>query len=196
MGLTNFSVELLDRHINSVPTKTVLELGAQNLYHSDYPGAPYANVYYEARGFKYTCVDLNGENGAKKLNLALVFDIGKFGLVTDFGTSEHVAPEGKHDTKAFYKCWVNKHNACEVGGLIISENPKTGHWPGHGFNYVDMEFYHSLCHHVGYEWLGIGEVAAMGNDKDGMNIYCVLRKVNDNPFIGFDEFKKLPFYTK
>jgi hypothetical protein len=202
MGLTNFSTQLLERHIDAVPVskiwqrKTVTELGSQNLYHSDYPSAPYAKMWYEERGFLYECIDLNGENNALRYDLSQPFapPDDKRGLITDFGTSEHVG-NGKHEPKAFYNCWLNKHNLCAVGGLIVSENPKTGNWPKHGFNYYTEEFYHGLAKANGYEILEIGEHPAMWNTTDGWNIYCVLKKTSDQPFMKFTEFKKLDFRT-
>jgi hypothetical protein len=192
MGITDFSLLILNKYINE--QKTVLELGAQNLYVESYPSAPYADKYYTAKGLEYTCIDLNKENNAMELDLSIKQNLDKFDIVTDFGTSEHVGIDGKHDPKAFYNCWLNKHNACKIGGLIISENPKTGNWIGHGFNYVTENFYRQLAQSNGYEILEIGEHPAMNNITDGWNIYCVLRKTQEK-FMTLTNFKKLEFYT-
>jgi len=192
MGITDFSLLILNKYINE--QKTVLELGAQNLYVESYPSAPYADKYYTAKGLEYTCIDLNKENNAMELDLSIKQNLDKFDIVTDFGTSEHIGIDGKHDPKAFYNCWLNKHNACKIGGLIISENPKTGNWIGHGFNYVTENFYRQLAQSNGYEILEIGEHPAMNNITDGWNIYCVLRKTQEK-FMTLTNFKKLEFYT-
>jgi len=192
MGITDFSLLILNKYINE--QKTVLELGAQNLYVESYPGAPYADKYYKAKGLEYTCIDLNKENNAIELDLSIKQTLDKYDIVTDFGTSEHVGIDGKHDTKAFYNCWLNKHNSCKIGGLIISENPKTGNWPGHGFNYVTENFYRQLAEANGYEILEIGEHPAMNNTTDGWNIYCVLRKTKDK-FMTLTNFRGLEFYS-
>jgi hypothetical protein len=192
MGITDFSLLILNKYINE--QKTVLELGAQNLYVESYPSAPYADKYYTAKGLEYTCIDLNKENNAIELDLSIKQNLDKFDIVTDFGTSEHIGIDGKHDPKAFYNCWLNKHNACKIGGLIISENPKTGNWIGHGFNYVTENFYRQLAQSNGYEILEIGEHPAMNNITDGWNIYCVLRKTQEK-FMTLTNFKKLEFYT-
>ena len=192
MGITDFSLLILNKYVKA--NDKVLELGAQNLYASEFEGSPYADLYYKRKQCKYTCLDLNEENNALNLDLATKLSLDKYNVVTDFGTSEHVGINGKHDAKAFYNCWLNKHNACEVGGLIISENPKTGNWPGHGFNYVTENFYRKLAEYNGYEILEIGEHPAMNNIENGWNIYCVLRKTQDK-FMTLTNFKKLEFYT-
>ena len=192
MGITDFSLIILNKYVKT--NDKVLELGAQNLYASEFEGSPYADLYYKKKQCEYTCLDLNEENNALNLDLATKLSLDKYNVVTDFGTSEHVGINGKHDAKAFYNCWLNKHNACEVGGLIISENPKTGNWPGHGFNYVTENFYRKLAEYNGYEILEIGEHPAMNNIENGWNIYCVLRKTQDK-FMTLTNFKKLEFYT-
>lgn len=192
MGITDFSLTLLNKYVKG--NSKVLELGAQNLYSCEWEGAPYADKYYYKKACDYTCLDLNKENNALELDLATKLSLDKFDIVTDFGTSEHVGINGKHDSKVFYNCWLNKHNACKIGELIISENPKTGNWPGHGFNYVTEDFYKQLAEANGYEILEIGEHPAMNNTTDGWNIYCVLRKTQEK-FMTLTNFKKLSFYT-
>jgi len=192
MGITDFSLLILNKYVKA--NDKVLELGAQNLYASEFQGSPYADLYYKKKQCEYTCLDLNEENNALNLDLATKLSLDKYNVVTDFGTSEHVGINGKHDAKAFYNCWLNKHNACEIGGLIISENPKTCNWPEHGFNYVTENFYRQLAEYNGYEILEIGEHPAMNNTENGWNIYCVLRKTQDK-FMTLTNFKKLEFYT-
>ena len=193
MGITDFSLGLLDKYLNN--QTSVIELGAQNLYSYKYESQPYADVYYTSKGLKYTCIDYNKENNAIDLDLSIKQNLDKYEVVTDFGTSEHININKKHDPKAFYNCWLNKHNLCVVGGIIINENPKTGNWQGHGYNYVTQEFYIELAKLNNYEILEIGEHPAMNNTENGWNIYCVLRKTQDK-FMTLTAFKKLPFYTK
>lgn len=194
MGITSFSVELINKYKGAA--KSVIELGAQNLYLDGAASAPYADKYYKGVGIKYACVDLNGENGALKLDLSKEQgNCAPYDLVTDFGTSEHVGNNGQHDIEAFYNCWLNKHNWCMDGGIIISENPKTGNWPGHGFNYVTKDFYVKLAEANGYKILELGEHPAMGNFTDGWNVYCALKK-GSGKFMSLEEFKNLGVKTK
>ncbi len=192
MGITAFSIKLLDEVIEKNNSKTVMELGAQNLYNQPALPAPYAHEYYEAKGLKYECIDLSKENNCIVMDLSIPQTIGEqYDLVTDFGTSEHVGVDGKHSIEAYYNCWNTKHGLLSVNGVMVNENPKTGNWIGHGFNYVDKGFYELLCEAQGYELIELGEHPAMGNVTDGWNVYCIFRKVNSNPFISLDEFKKL-----
>ncbi len=163
----------------------ILELGNQNIYFGDEYGSS-AKPYLKKLGFLHTSVDINGQDGAEKMDLSkrISYNDILFDIVTDFGTSEHV--------KDYYNCWYNKHNWCKLNGIIISENPKTGNWPGHGFHYLTELFYQKLAYMVGYEILEIGEHAAMSNTTDGWNIYCVLKK-RDKDFIPRKLFEKLDF---
>lgn len=192
MGLTQFSISLLEKY--AVGLKSVTELGAQNLYDKDYQNNyPYASEWYYNNGLLfYQCIDLNKENYSipedlsKKLRGYLQCD-----LVTDFGTSEHIGRDGKFNIESIYNCWVNKHEFLRNGGIMISENPKTGNWPLHGFNYYTKQFYIDLCELMDYELLELGEVAVMNNEVDGWNVYCVLRKKVQQEFISLEYFSQL-----
>lgn len=191
MGYTAFSVEVLNKLITEFKPKSVLDYGAQNMYNQPVLPAPYAKDWYEGMGIKYTAIDISGENGSLPINLSEpMVNFDQFDLVVDCGTSEHCGINGKHEPWAFYNAIKNKHDLLKAGGIMFSENPKTGNWPGHGFNYYSQEFYRQLAALNGYELLELGEVAAMGNTTDGWNVYCVLKKINDNLFISFEEFQQ------
>lgn len=183
MGFTGHSMDLSEEAILNNGVKSVCELGAQNIYFGhDY--GKYANLWYERKGLAYTCIDQNGENNAH------VVDLGKeqkftekFDLLTDYGTSEHV--------DGFYNCWLNKW---ALSDLIISENPKTGNWPGHGQNYVTENFYKQIARETGAEIIKLGEHPAMSNTTDGWNIFCVLRK--NGKFVSEDIFNQLEWHER
>jgi hypothetical protein len=181
MGLTTHSNNLVQKHKGNA--KTMLELGSQNTYFDSEPTG-IAKQYYQSQGFDHVSVDLNAEYGSIAKDLSQLHDLGTYDLVTDFGTSEHV-PD-------FYMCWLNKHKACKIGGLIISENPKVNNWHGHGYHYVTMEFYSEFAKLAGYEILEIGEHAAMGNVTDGWNVYAVLQKTKAR-FPSREVFEALPY---
>lgn len=166
-----------------VPGKSMLQLGCQNIYTEENNGT-LAHPYFEGLGLFVKTIDITGCQGAEVMDLREPLTIGEFDIITDYGTSEHV--DGSY-------CQVHRniHNACKVNGLIIHENPKTGHWPGHGCNYVDMDFYRLLAETNGYEILELTEEYAMGNVTYGCNIAVVLRKVNNNPFISKKRFKSI-----
>lgn len=198
MGYTTKTLELVQKALETITVKFAMDLGAQNLFDQEYPdGNPYASTWYNARQIRYDCIDLNGENAAMRIDLGqqLPANHDRYDLVVDAGTSEHVGP-GKHDIRHFYNCLKAKHELCKTGGIIVSENPKTGSWPKHGFNYYTKEFYEQLAKANGYDIIDLGEHPAMGNEIDGWNVYCIVKKVNDNDFMTLTDFKTLPICTQ
>lgn len=213
MGITKFDVELLEKVLKLNPdARTVCELGSQNLYLVPSDKPPFASEWYEARGLKYNCIDMAGDNSAYQVDLsqAISFD-PEFDIVTDFGTSEHVVqmdkitkvafhdghinsiyPDGVKDALlGYYNCWKNKHNLLANSGIMVNVNPKTGNWPGHGYHYITKKFYEELAYLCGYHIIELDEHPAMGNTTDGWNVYCLLQKQDDADFISFDRFCKL-----
>jgi hypothetical protein len=194
MGYTTFTKQLVSEYISEYRPKYVIDLGAQNDFSGPNLPAPYISEWYKSQGIQYECIDLNAENNAHVDDLSKVFKQPngfQWDLVCDIGTGEHVGDNGKFSWEAFYNCWLNKWNLCTVGGLIISENPMTGNWPKHGFNYLDTDFYYELCRFANADLLDTGTQAATGNTIDGWNVWGVIRKYGDG-FMSLDEFKTLP----
>lgn len=211
MGYTSFSKTLVERHLSNV--KSIIDFGACIDYTE--PGTPFISDWYRSKGIHYTCIDLAGDNNAIKFNWS--YPIGskvRYDLVCDFGSSEHSACSDEYTTAefegnihsvypiepketlfAFYNCWLNKFELCDIGGLIISENPKQGNWPEHGFSYITQEFYKQLERYSGLRIVEMGEDAACGNVTDGWNIWSVLVRVNDT-FPTFEEFSKFDIKDK
>jgi hypothetical protein len=188
MGYTHFTVSLVEPLLDKVTS--VVDLGAQNDYRQPLP-APYVSEWYKSLGKRYESVDLSAENNCRVIDLSKPSKwVNSVDLLVDAGTSEHVGDNGKFGWEAIYNCWLNKHNWLRVGGYMVNENPKTGNWPGHGFNYYTQEFYTSLSAFGGYELMNVGEHPAMGNTTDGWNVWSIMRKVKDE-FITLDQFKTL-----
>lgn len=188
MGVTSFDIPLIEKYLPE-QRGLVIELGAQNNYTNPLP-APYMREWYKARDLQYVSIDITGENGSYPFDLSKPLPTEKLGLadlVTDFGTSEHVGTT----LEDYYQCWLNKWNLCRVGGYIISENPMTGNWPGHGKNYLGQEFY---AHLIAVKVIDSGINPAMHNTKDGWNVWGVIQKT-DNLFLCFQQFKDLPIFT-
>lgn len=193
MGVTSKSIELIEKVLSLIEVKEVMELGSQNLFDKHYENIkhdgqhstqPFASDYYEAKGIKYNCIDLNGENNAYKFDLSEPIPFKeKYNLVTDFGTGEHV--------KNIYQVFKTIHNLLNEGGIAIRENPKTGNWPGHGCNYMTTDIYKKLAELCGYKILLLEEHPAMSNTTDGWNVICIYQKTNDFKFISEDTFKQL-----
>jgi len=98
-----------------------------------------AKTLYKSMGLElYQCIDADGCHNA------LVFDLNKdiqqvygfieqFDLVTNHGTTEHCFDQ--------YHCFMNIHNLCRAGGLMIHVLPIQG-WINHGlYNYQPSFFY-------------------------------------------------------
>ena len=197
MGYTNETLQRVEYAIANYNIKTIVDFGAQNNYSVPLP-APYMKDWYLERGIEYVAIDISGENDSMIVDLAYPMEqnIGEFDLLVDAGTSEHVGIDGKHAVSAIYNCWKTKHDLLKAGGIMINENPKTGNWPGHGFNYYTTEFYHNLCVACGYRMIELGEHAAMGNITDGWNVHCVFQKMDNKPFISIEEFATLGIQTQ
>lgn len=217
MGVTTFEIKLLNSIIDTYQPKNVLELGAQNNYSTNETlKPPFMSEWYEEKGIEYSCIDLAGDNNAIIKDLSKPLRLSKrFNLITDFGTSEHtvsseeyetvsfheghihsVYPKSVIDTElAYYNCWLNKHSLLKYDGIMISVNPLTGNWVGHGYSYINEDFYKKLCLFSDYKILELGTHAAMGNTKDGWNVYCVMQKKSEI-FPLFYQFKKFPIFKK
>lgn len=216
MGYTKFTTDLIGRHLTGI--RSVLDLGSQNMYlpDSDTAKPPFASAWYSARGIEYNCIDLAGDNGALKINLAKKFVPGHdYDMVVDAGTSEHVTqmedfytqpfhdghiksiyhanqPTPEQIRAGYFYCWHNKHVFCKPGGLIISENPKSGSWPDHGYSYILASFYEKLAKYGFYDIIELGEYAF---NAGAINIYSVLRKKKEN-FLSKELFSTLPTFDK
>ena len=98
---------------------------------------------------KYSCVDVDGRTGTLVLdfNFDQVPDEhkGKYGLVTNHGTSEHIL-----DQRNVFK---SMHEFARVGGLLIHAVPFTVHLE-HGFFNYQPNFFEALARYNSYETLG------------------------------------------
>jgi len=197
VGITPLSLETLRRHIDLVGGFSgcrMMELGSQQAYqfhHAEVPeGAP-AKPAWERLGVRHVSVDLNGEFGAQRLDLSRPIEKaewdGAFDVVTDFGTSEHVG----RSLGALYHCRANCHRWCRPGGLMFFVNPKTGHWPDHGYHYFTVEHYEQLARACLYHIVQVYEHPTLGNMVDGWQVNAVLQKVYAAPFLAENDFVAL-----
>jgi hypothetical protein len=211
MGYTQFSKQLIEPYLSKV--KSVLDFGSCNDFSTGEMPPLFISEWYKSKGIEYSSIDLAGDNNSLQLNWCYpITYLPQFDLIVDAGSSEHSAianeytnvqynkninsiyPKGEINIdEGYYNCWLNKHNLCRIGGLIISENPKTNNWGGHGYSYISTEFYTELVKVADYEILELGEHPAMGNDIDGWNIFSVLIKISDK-FPDFETFSTLPIY--
>lgn len=112
--------------------------------------APLARPIWEWLGFTYAAIDLDRSPGSIPLDLN--FDSvprehrGRFDLVTNFGTTEHVV----NQLNAFRVI----HDLTRVGGIMLHRLPAQGHLTHGLFNY-DPKFFWLLGRANGYRWLAM-----------------------------------------
>jgi hypothetical protein len=109
---------------------------------------PHARSFYQALGYEYACVDIDGSPDAIALDLnydeAPAQYRGQYDLVTNFGTTEHVI----NQLNAFKVI----HDLTAVGGVMIHELPTQG-LLDHGFFNYNPKFFRFLGENNGYETL-------------------------------------------
>ena len=110
------------------------------------PDAPMARDFYEWLGFEYRAIDIDGSPGS--LDLDLNFDQaprrhrGRYHLVTNFGTTEHVANQ--------HNAFKLMHDLCVVGGVMVHDLPFHGYL-NHGLVNYNPKFFWMLARSNGYE---------------------------------------------
>jgi hypothetical protein len=99
---------------------------------------------FEKLGLRHVSVDMNGKDGALPLDLRKPIDLGTFDMVTNIGTSEHVA---QNDYAGQVECWRNIVNAMHVGSVLVSITPLEGarKWARHGRWYPQRLFFMELA---------------------------------------------------
>lgn len=110
--------------------------------------APLARGFWEWLGFKYGSIDIDGSLGSLPLDLNYdsvpTHAMGRYNLVTNFGTTEHVA----NQLNAFKII----HDLTAVGGLMIHEVPFQGMF-NHGLINYNCKFFWMLARSNGYKFI-------------------------------------------
>ncbi len=121
-------------------------------------------ILYESLGIEYTCVDVDGRAGTVAMDLN--FDEvpeghrGRYALVTNWGTSEHVFNQGN--------VFKTMHDFTRVGGIMFHGVPFMG-YVDHGFFSYHPNLFESLARYNSYEILGMW----VGAGSDGsLASYC------------------------
>lgn len=133
----------------------------------------YKNVF-ERLGFRHVSVDLNGRNGALKLDLRKPLYLGQFDMVTNFGTSEHVSDDNWNGQ---VECWRNMLTALSVGGVLVSITPLEGakRWLRHGRWYPQIAFFQEMAKKNGLN------VERLYTDSN--LVYARLRRIERRKFV-------------
>jgi hypothetical protein len=159
----------------------MLELGNQRMHDRAIPERT-GKEYFLSQGVaEHVSIDLNGRDGSLPIDLAVVHTDpawrGRFDVVTNFGTSQHVEPR-----RAQYPCFVNIHNWLRPGGIAIHVVPEIGALERAGLNaglannYYSASFFEMLASQNRYT------LAYMQMVPDGHIVVC-LQKTDDRPFM-------------
>jgi hypothetical protein len=128
--------------------------GVSHIVHGDHEGldasAPVARDFWIWLGFEYASIDVDGTPGSIPLDLN--YDSAppeleqKFDLVTNFGTTEHVA----NQLNAFKVI----HDLTAIGGIMMHNVPAQGMF-NHGLVNYNPKFFWYLARSNGYKLLYI-----------------------------------------
>jgi hypothetical protein len=145
MGVTSETLDLITPYLYF--SKKICDFGAQQFkVCPPFKENTYFREYVENLDKEYLSIDLTEEDKSIPLDMCKDFpDIYKnyFDLVLDIGTSEHV--------EDYFMCMKNIHNVCNINGYMIHVVPSPKNWPGHGYHYVNMDFFIELAANYGYD---------------------------------------------
>ena len=209
MGVTNSALRIIahmaDGKLFGDGDRSIIELGSQDLHSRDtavysslfkaFGCAPYeagsirygdpSRVLFEALGFRYRCVDLDGRESTLRwdLNEAVCPDDLKssFTFVTNHGTTEHLLGQ--------YNAFRLIHDLVSVGGYMMHTLPCTGD-VNHAFFRYSPLFFRCLAAANGYDvpyfYLTDYEALAEYNDDDVFPsfsyVITVMKKTSDLAF--------------
>ncbi len=190
MAIRKEIIDLMDIACKSMDKKfkdiKICELG--NQYTKDHPDYKTGKQYLTALGAEHVSIDLNGKDGALKIDLAKPIEKWDcyFDMVTNYGTSEHVNNQ--------YQAFRNMHNFTKVNGTIVHGGaPAYGHWPTHGYCNYELCFFEYLADLNNYD-LVLSEMREKWSivRKKMLDLVCVVFcKKDDKPFISLEEFQSI-----
>lgn len=160
MAISATHYELLQKLKPLLPQGgSLLEIGEANWYGDLKPESvgltPQENLFLVAKEFyqqlfapkRCIAVDANGTPTAWKSDLNnRLPPLGKFDLVINHGTAEHVFN--------IAQVFVSMHDACKVGGLMVHESPFTG-WLDHGFYCLQPTLFYDLAAANAYQIVSV-----------------------------------------
>jgi hypothetical protein len=165
--------------------------------------APPARPFWEWLGFEYASIDIDGSPNSIPLDLN--FDSvpdwakNKFGLVTNFGTTEHVA----NQLNAFKII----HELTAPNGITMHILPAQG-YVNHGLVNYNPKFFWMLARSNDYRWLYFDyrardncaadfpanlEEAIMPHEPDIAERKAVYKFVDGGLFVMFQKFRDIEF---
>jgi SAM-dependent methyltransferase len=130
---------------------------------------PY-KIAFQRLGIRHVSVDLNGLDGALKLDLRRPLNLGMFDVVTNFGTSEHVSDQPA--------VWRNMVEAVKLDGVLVSHTPHAG-WENHGMFYPTIRFYLALAELNGFVF---ERGPTISHQQSGTLCWVRMRRIMERPF--------------
>lgn len=177
----NFVTKSLENTFHSYSDKLMLELGNQRIKQSMFPELQnkVAKHVFESIGFKHTSFDINGKDGALKIDLSKTVKderyVNVFDVVTNIGTSEHIEPY-----KRQYECFKNIHLCSKIGGIMIHIVPEVGSFYNHCANYYSVDFFEHLSKLNDYKISYLERIHFVTNKQTGdYFVAACLVKVNN-----------------
>jgi len=151
---------------------TLPEMREESIAHgqlrNQYRDAPAARELWEWLGFTYAAIDIDGSE--KAIPLDLNFDsipaehVGKYHLVTNFGTTEHIA----NQLNAFKVI----HELTAHGGVMMHNLPSQG-MINHGLLNYNPKFFWNLARSNGYQVIS-------GNYRSSAEYYGLPQNIIDH----------------
>lgn len=181
MGISASLLNWLDGFVASVPRPVrIAEYGDQDCPHG------LAGDYYKRQGHEHLAFDISGRRGSVAIDLGRPIPAhyaGRFNVVTNFGTIEHINDQ--------YHAWRNLHLLCAPGGVMVHVLNPPGQWPGHGRYYHDEHFVEELAAQCGYEILNMHR-EDFYLDRPLTGLVCVALRRGTQDFPSAEQFAQLP----
>jgi len=181
MGVTRQSLDFLEGWLKP-EYNSICELGDQQfMLCFPFQELSYTRTYWKNKGWRYVSIDINGYGESLMLNMNEDINIEEqFDVITDFGTSEHIAD--------FFMAFKNTDKLCKVGGRMIHILPADNHWPNHGSWRARRPFFIKLGLAQEYIIHDVHEDPTKIGGKDSDQIYVVYEKTKEKEFISREEF--------
>lgn len=151
-----------------------------------------AKTVYSALGAEHVSLDLNGRDGALKIDLDCPvppFLVNHFDIVTNYGTAEHVNNQ--------FQVFKNMHDMTRLGGIILHALPLVGNWPNHCRYYYSLDFVKKLAFWCRYEIINLKILDVNMADKKSSNhnaVMVMLYKKGESSFLEKSLFDTLPIF--
>lgn len=171
----------------------VAEFGNQRVYYPEFALGrltPLKGIFM-LLGAEHESFDINGKDGANGVDLGKPLEMpgwrGYFDLVTNFGTTEHVADGQKH-------AFANVHYLCRAGGIMCHVVPHANDCVHNCTWHYTMRWFSELAKFNGYEVVRLDTADLHKYDSQKIPgaeivVRAIFRKGYDQQF-NFDAWQK------